>query len=153
MKHSAIINWSKSPAELFTDNKYGRAHQWRFDGGATFLASSSPEVVPIPFSDETAIDPEEAFIAAIASCHMLFFLSIAASRRYVVTSYEDHVEGIMANNEQGKMAMIKIVLRPQIHFTGTPVPTPREIALMHESAHDRCFLANSVNSVIEIISN
>ena len=151
MKYTVKVFWEKKQEELFSDNKYSRAHKWIFDGGVELPASSSPHIVPIPLSDETAVDPEEAFVASLSSCHMLFFLSIAAANKYIIESYEDEAEGIMAKNEAGKMAMTVVNLKPKIIFSGTNMPTQEQIAKMHESAHEKCFIANSVKSEINII--
>jgi organic hydroperoxide reductase OsmC/OhrA len=151
MHHHAKIIWQKKDEELFLDNRYNRAHHWMFDGGVIVLASASPKVVPLPMSNELAVDPEEAFVASIASCHMLFFLSIAARKKYVVTSYADEAEGMLEKNDEGKMMMIRIDLRPQIIFLGE-APTKRELKEIHNMAHARCFLANSIRTKINIIT-
>ncbi len=153
MKYTARVYWEKKQDQLFADNKYSRAHKWIFDGGTEVPASSSPQVVPLPMSDESAVDPEEAFIAAISSCHMLFFLSIAASSNYVIDSYEDIPEGLMSKNENGQMAMTDIILKPKIIFSGTNIPSAEQLDNLHNSAHKKCYLANSVKSTIKIIQS
>lgn len=151
MKYTTRVLWKKGAAEGFTDNKYSRVHQWSFDGGVAVKASSSPQVVPVPMSDASAIDPEEAFIAALSSCHMLFFLSIAASKSYVIDAYEDEAEGIMDKNENGQMAMTSVTLRPRVIFSDLhTAPGQDEVRELHALAHKRCFLANSVQSKINI---
>ncbi|MBL6447348.1 OsmC family protein [Fulvivirga sp. 29W222] len=151
MKYTTRVVWNKGPEELFTDNKYSRRHQWSFDGGLDVKASSSPHVIPVPLSDESAVDPEEAFVAALSSCHMLFFLSLAAKETYVVETYEDQAEGVMEENENGKMAMISVTLKPRIVFSEQhKVPDLSEVEALHEKAHNSCFLANSVQSKINI---
>ena len=110
-EHTATVAWDRFDA-AFTDNRYSRAHRWMFDGGATIPASSSPHVVPVPMSDPMGVDPEEAFVASLSSCHMLWFLSIAASRGFVVDHYEDNAVGTMARDEAGRLAMTRVVLRP-----------------------------------------
>lgn len=152
MKHQATISWSRNPLEAFIDGQYSRRHIWSFDGGAKLLASSSPEVVPVPMSDASALDPEEAFVASLASCHMLFFLSIAARRNYSIESYEDHPEGRMGKNEAEKIFVKAITLYPQVVFSGSNQPSQEEIKAMHQSAHTQCFLANSIKSSIHIIA-
>lgn len=138
--------------DSFTDNKYSRLHHWSFDNGVKLKASSSPQVVPVPMSDASVIDPEEAFIAALSSCHMLFFLSIAARESYVIERYEDRAEGVLSKNDQGEMAMTHITLMPRVIFSGQhKVPEIRDIQKMHDQAHKRCFLANSIQSKINII--
>ena len=139
------IRWSRGDA-VFTDNRYSRAHTWHFDGGIEVPASSSPHVVRLPFSSATAVDPEEAFVASIASCHMLWFLSIAARRKFCVDSYVDNAHGVMAKNAAGKLAMTQVTLRPRVAFTGERLPTSDDIAAMHHKAHAECFIANSVTT-------
>ena len=151
MKYRARIFWEKGPDEVFTDNKYSRAHKWSFDGNVEVPASSSPQVVPLPMSDASAVDPEEAFVASLSSCHMLFFLSGAASGRYIIESYEDNAEGIMSKNKEGKMAMMEVTLKPRVHFSGTNIPSGEQIANLHKWAHEKCYIANSVKSEIKII--
>lgn len=146
----AEVEWQGEPGEKFTDNRYSRKHEWRFDGGVTVPASSSPHVVRVPFSDPAAVDPEEAYVAALSSCHMLWFLSIAAQKRFVVTGYRDAAEGTMAKNDAGKDVVTRVVLKPAVTFGGERVPTDEEVAALHHEAHEACFLANSVRTVIEV---
>ena len=145
--HAASILWERGE-EPFTDNLYPRAHRWRFDGGAEVPGSSSPHVVPAPLSDPSAVDPEEAFVAAIASCHMLWFLSLAAALGYRVDRYEDHAEGVMGRDGAGRMAITRVTLRPAVAFSGERRPAPGEIERLHHQAHERCFIANSVKTEI-----
>lgn len=125
MKYTVKVSWKKKSDEPFIDGKYSRGHAWVFDGGAELRASSSPQVVPVPWSDASAADPEEAFVASLSSCHMLFFLSIAASRQCVIEAYEDCPEGVMGKNEQGKMAMTTVTLKPRVVFSGGAYPVRR----------------------------
>jgi organic hydroperoxide reductase OsmC/OhrA len=143
-EHRATVCWERGDAP-FTDNRYSRAHKWSFDGGAVVRASSSPHVVPTPLSDPTAVDPEEAFVAALSSCHMLWFLSIAAERRFVVDSYDDQASGTLGRLADGRSALTRIVLRPNVRFAGR-APTAEELAALHGDAHHRCFLANVVSA-------
>lgn len=143
----AQLAWQRS-GQSFADQRYSRAHEWRFDGGARVHASSSPLSVPVPMSDPAGVDPEEALVAAVSSCHMLFFLSIAAQRGFVVDSYRDHALGILDQNAQGKMAMTRITLRPDIVFSGERQPGPEDLASLHHAAHDKCYLANSINTEV-----
>jgi organic hydroperoxide reductase OsmC/OhrA len=143
--YSAEVSWSRGD-QKFVDNRYSRKHVLKFDGGAEVPGSSSPHVVPLPFSDATAVDPEEAFIASLASCHMLFFLSIAAARKYRVDGYRDHAIGVMAKNAAGKMVVSTVTLNPEATFSGEKLPTRAEIDAMHHEAHDECFIANSVKT-------
>jgi len=148
-EHVAVITWDRFDA-AFTDNRYSRAHRWTFDGGATIAASSSPHVVPVPLSDPLGVDPEEAFVASLSSCHMLWFLSIAAGRGFTVDTYEDHAVGTMARNAEGRPAMTRVVLRPSIAFSGASLPTADDIAAMHDEAHHSCFIANSVRTEVVV---
>ncbi len=143
-EYRATIRWMRGEGETFSDNRYSRGHAWMFDGGIEVPASASPSVVPLPLSREDAVDPEEAFVAAISSCHMLTFLSIAAKKRLVVDRYEDRALGIMTKNENGKLFVSKVTLDPVIKFSGDKMPTPEQIADMHHLAHKECFIANSV---------
>ncbi len=151
MKYSATVSWTKSPAEAFSDGRYSRVHEWSFDGGMQFKASSSPHVVPLPMSDETLIDPEEAFIASISSCHMLFFLFFCAQRKFIVAQYEDHAEGIMGDGEDGKKQMLSVTLHPIVNFEGDNLPSEETMAQLHELSHENCFIANSVKTKIEVV--
>jgi organic hydroperoxide reductase OsmC/OhrA len=145
--YTSTIRWERGD-QPFTDNKYSRSHTWRFDGGVEVTGSSSPHVVPLPYSRSDAVDPEEAFVASLSSCHMLWFLSIAAKRGFCVDSYIDNAEGVMARNASGKFAMTLVTLRPRVVFTGSRMPTGTEIEAMHHKAHAECFIANSVKTEV-----
>jgi organic hydroperoxide reductase OsmC/OhrA len=151
MQFEAKLEWQRNGQD-FLGQRYSRAHVWRFDGGPIVPASSSPLSVPLPMSDAAAVDPEEALVAAVSSCHMLFFLSIAARRGHTVDSYIDHAVGLLGKNAQGKMAMTRITLRPAIAFDGTAPPGEEELHAIHHEAHDKCYIANSLNTevVVEI---
>lgn len=129
---------------MFSDNRYSRGHLWSFDGGVEIPASASPSVVPPPLSREDAVDPEEAFVAALSSCHMLTFLSIAAKKRFVVDSYEDQALGVMTKNASGKLFVSHVTLDPRIVFSGEKRPSAEQIAELHHLSHQECFIANSV---------
>lgn len=144
----AEILWRRKNSENFIDNEYSREHQWAFDGGTTVPASSSPHIVPLPYSVEANVDPEEAFVASISSCHMLFFLSIAAKRKFVVNAYSDKPVGIMEKNEGGKMAMTTVTLHVKVDFSGEKAPSFTQLEKMHQQSHDLCFIANSVKTSI-----
>lgn len=146
-QHVAEIIWVRGD-QAFIDNRYSRKHVMRFDAGIDIPASSSPHVVPTPYSDAAAIDPEEAFVASLSSCHMLWFLSIAAKRKYVVEHYSDSAVGLMAKDALGKMAMSVVTLRPKVVFSGDRLPTRADIDRMHQLAHEECFIANSVKSEV-----
>jgi organic hydroperoxide reductase OsmC/OhrA len=141
------IRWSRGDA-AFTDNRYSRAHSWHFDGGIEVPASSSPHVVRLPFSTAAAVDPEEAFVASISSCHMLWFLSIAVGGGFRVDRYVDGAVGVMGKNAAGKSAVTLVTLHPQASFSGEKLPSRAEIVELHHKAHDECFIANSVTTDI-----
>jgi len=145
--HGATIEW-RSDGE-FVSGRYSRRHEWRFDGGARVVGSSSPDVVPAPLSDPAGVDPEEALVASVSSCHMLWFLSLAQAKGLDVLSYVDEAEGVMGRLGPGKMALTKITLRPAIAFAAPP---PDEAALdrLHHQAHERCFIANSLKTEIVV---
>ena len=142
-QYTATIEWRRGETEAFTDNRYSRGHQWTFDGGVTFRASSSPHVVP-RFSDPAGVDPEEAFVASLSSCHMLSFLYVAAKRGFVVDSYSDTATGEMGKNATSGSFVAKVVLHPRVVFSGAKGPTEAEHNDMHHAAHEGCFIANSV---------
>ncbi len=148
MSYVVKIRWKKGADEAFSDNKYSREHLWIFDGGAEVPGSASPHVVPPPYSSEAAVDPEEAFVASLSSCHMLWFLSIAAERNFVVESYEDNAEGVLGKDSDGRLAMTKVTLRPKAKFGGDNLPTTTEIDAMHHAAHEKCFIASSVKTIV-----
>jgi organic hydroperoxide reductase OsmC/OhrA len=148
-QHTATVEWSRRN-ETFTDNRYSREHHWRFDGGANVLASASPHVVPVPLSNPAGVDPEEAYVAALSSCHMLWFLSIAAKQGWVIERYRDEAVGLMEKNAEGRIAMTRVTLRPKIDFEG-PKPMPEQLAKLHHEAHESCFLASSVKTEITVV--
>jgi organic hydroperoxide reductase OsmC/OhrA len=147
MEYTSKIIWNRNNA-TFNDNRYSRKHVWRFDGGLEVSASSSPHVVPLPMSDAAAVDPEEAFVASLASCHMLWFLAIAAKRGFVVDRYVDNAVGIMAKNSEGKLAMTVVTLRPEVAFSGEKQASHDEIQNIHHQAHEECFIASSVKTEV-----
>jgi organic hydroperoxide reductase OsmC/OhrA len=144
-RHTATVRWTRRDAP-FVDSRYSRAHQWQFDGGVEVPASASPHNVPLPMSVEAAVDPEEAFVAALSSCHMLWFLAIAAGRGFVVDSYRDDAVGEMGKNAEGRVAVLTVTLYPEVAFAGDRQPAADEQETMHHEAHDRCFIANSVRT-------
>jgi organic hydroperoxide reductase OsmC/OhrA len=146
-EHTATIHWERG-SSLFVDNRYTRAHTWTFDGGATVAASASPNIVPLPFSVPENVDPEEAFVAALSSCHMLFFLSIAAKSGIVVDSYRDVAVGTLGRNSRGELAMLRVVLRPEATYPAEKTPTRQQIEKIHHEAHEQCFIAKSVHTTI-----
>lgn len=148
-EYTTTISWQRNGA-AFTDNRYSRAHRWTFDGGAEIPASSSPHVVPLPLSDPAGVDPEEAFVASLSSCHMLWFLSIAAKQGFVVDRYVDQAIGVMERDANRRLAITRVMLRPAIEFSGTTQPTPAQIQELHHRAHEECFIANSVKTEVVI---
>lgn len=152
-EHLATVRWNRGNAD-FGANKYSRAHDWEFDGGAVVAASASPDIVPLPLSAAENVDPEEAFVASIASCHMLYFLAIAAKRGFVVDTYTDHASGNLGKTDSGRTAMTKVTLRPDATYSGEVIPDADRIRKMHHRAHELCFIANSVTTAIstEIVS-
>lgn len=147
-RYTAKITWKSDSPENFTKNRYSRGHSWEFDGRVTVPASSSPHVVP-RFSVEAAVDPEEALVASVASCHMLTFLYLAAKAGFDISSYTDNAVGEMATLEDGRHWLAKITLDPQIEWIG-PVPSGERLAALHHSAHRECYIANSIRSQIVV---
>ena len=144
-EYYATVEWQRQGA-VFIDNKYSRGHVWRFDGGVEVPGSSAPSSVPLPYSVAAAIDPEEALVAAVSSCHMMFFLSFAAEHSFVVDRYLDDAVGAMTPNERGKLYVSKIELNPDVTFSGSKQPNQQELDALHHHAHEECYIANSVKA-------
>ena len=144
----ATVAWQRDGQD-FAGQRYSRGHEWQFDGGLTVPASSSPLSVPLPMSVAENIDPEEALVAATSSCHMLFFLSLAAQRGYVIDDYRDDAVGELGKNAAGRLGMTRIVLRPRIAFAGE-APSPEALAALHHAAHERCYIANSLTADVVV---
>jgi len=142
-EHRATVHWERGEA-VFTDNEYSRGHVWRFDGGIEVPASASPQLVPPPRSLVAAVDPEEAFVSALSSCHMLWFLSLAAKQGFRVDEYRDDATGILAVRPDGRRAITEVTLHPHVKFSGETIPNRGQILSLHEQAHEECFIANSV---------
>ena len=149
-EYTATVSWQRGSSEPFTDNKYSRAHTWTFDGGVTVPASSSPLSVRLPLSRADAVDPEEALVASLSSCHMLTFLYLAAKQGHVIESSDDAAVGIMSKNERGKLFVSKVTLRPRIVFSGPRQPSAAELAQLHHHAHEECYIANSVRTEVVV---
>jgi organic hydroperoxide reductase OsmC/OhrA len=149
MQFSSTVVWQRGD-QPFGDQRYSRAHEWQFDGGLHVPASSSPLSVPVPMSNPACVDPEEALVAATASCHMLFFLSLAARQGYVIDLYCDQAVGLLGKNSEGKLAMTRISLRPRITFSGAAVPDAAQLAALHHAAHQQCYIANSLTTEIVV---
>jgi len=148
-QYTANVVWTRPGDAPFKDNKYSRAHQWHFDGGAVVPASSSPLSVRVPLSDPAGVDPEEALIAALSSCHMLFFLSFAAAGGFVIDKYDDEAVGVLDKNARGTTSITKITLRPKITWVGAP-PSAEQLDKLHHRSHDACYIANSVNAEVVV---
>jgi organic hydroperoxide reductase OsmC/OhrA len=152
IEHQARVSWTFDGGD-FRKGRYSRVHRWDFDGGFSMPASPSPHVVPAPWSDAAAVDPEEAFVAAVASCHMLSFLFLAARAGYQVLSYVDEAVGAMVKNERGRYWVHEVVLHPCIEWGGERgAPSAAELEGLHHAAHEECFIANSVRTAIRVQS-
>jgi organic hydroperoxide reductase OsmC/OhrA len=148
--YTATVRWSRSGEGDFTKGQYSRAHEWAFDGGVTVPASPSPHIVPAPWNDPNGVDPEEAFVASLSSCHMLFFVDFARRAGFVVDSYVDEAEGVLEKRADGKMWMSRVTLRPRVDYSGEKRPTDAQIADLHHRAHEACFIANSVTTEVTV---
>jgi organic hydroperoxide reductase OsmC/OhrA len=147
--YTAQVLWERGDGD-FPGKRYSRRHSVSFDGGARTLWSSSPQHVPVPLSDASAIDPEEAFVAAVSSCHMLWFLALAAKQGYCVDRYADEPAGELGRNSDGRMGITVVTLRPAVQFSGEKQPSAVELAQLHEHAHEQCYIANSVRSEVRV---
>ena len=148
-EHKATISWKRASSN-FLSGKYSREHAWRFDGGVIVPASPSPAVVPVPYSNPAHVDPEEAFVAAVSSCHMLTYLYLACQRGLQVDSYDDEAVGVMTKNEQGVLWVSSITLHPEIVYSGDLLPTPADEEQLHHTAHEQCFIANSIKTEVTV---
>lgn len=148
-EHKAAISW-KGTSPDFLRGKYSREHTWTFDGGITIPASSSPSVVPVPYSNPAAIDPEEAFVASVSSCHMLSFLYLACKQGFEIESYSDEAVGLMAKNEKNVPWVSTVELNPKIVFSGPRTPSAQELEQLHHLAHEQCFIANSIKTDVKV---
>jgi organic hydroperoxide reductase OsmC/OhrA len=146
-EYRATIDWRA--AGDFAANHYSRAHRWTFDGGTAVPASASPQAVPAPYSDPAGVDPEEALVAAVSSCHMLWFLHLAREAGFAVASYRDEAVGRLGKGDGGRMAITRIALRPGIAFDGA-APDAAQLARLHEEAHHRCYIANSLRGEVVV---
>jgi organic hydroperoxide reductase OsmC/OhrA len=148
-EHKATISWKRSGPD-FLKGKYSRAHTWSFDGGATVPASPAPTSVPAPWSDPASVDPEEAFVASISSCHMLTFIFLASRKGFQVDSYYDEAVGVMTKNERGVPWVSSVTLHPKIAYSGEKLPTSADEEDLHHHAHEQCFIANSVKTEVAV---
>ena len=149
--HKATIQWQRTSPD-FLKGKYSREHTWSFDGGVTVPASASPSVVPVPYSNPAGVDPEEAFVASLSSCHMLTFVYLAQRQGFQVDSYSDEAVGKTTKNEKGVPWVSTVTLHPKIVFSGDKMPTAEQLDHLHHLAHEQCFIANSVKTEIIVQS-
>jgi organic hydroperoxide reductase OsmC/OhrA len=150
-EYKATIKWQRTSPD-FLKGRYSREHTWTFDGGVVLPASSSPSVVPVPYSNPALVDPEEAFIASISSCHMLTFLYVAAKQGFQIDRYEDESIGRLTKNEKGVPWVSLVTLNPEIVYSGDKLPTPEEVKHLHHLAHEQCFIANSIKTEVVVHS-
>jgi organic hydroperoxide reductase OsmC/OhrA len=150
-QHRATISW-KCTGTDFIHGKYSREHTWRFDGGVVVPASSSPSVVPAPWSNPANVDPEEAFVAAVSSCHMLTYLYVASKAGFQIDRYDDEAIGAMTKNERGTPWVSSVTLQPKIQYGGSKQPSPAEEANLHHEAHEQCFIAQSIKTEVTVRS-
>src|SRR6266496_3085488 len=148
-EHKATISWERTSPD-FLKGKYSREHTWTFDGGLTVAASASPSVVPLPYSNPANVDPEEAFVAAISSCHMLTYLFLAGRQGFQVDSYRDEAVGVVTKNEQGAQWVSAVTLNPKIVYSGEKLPGSVDVERLHHLAHEQCFIANSVKTRVTV---
>ena len=153
-EYNAIITWKRGESENFTDRKYSREHTWEFDGNLLLDATPSHHIVPVPYSNPNSIDPEQAFVASLSSCHMLFFLDLCSQAGIIVDHYSDEAIGELSRIGRNKMAMTKVTLKPNASYSGKNIPSIEKLEELHHRAHELCYIANSVTSEIitEIIS-
>lgn len=144
-EHRATIEWKRETAD-FAYETYNRDHDWSFDAGVTVRASATPAYL----GSESCVDPEEAFVASLSSCHMLTFLAVAARKRYVVDDYHDEAVGVLEKDAQGRLAITRATLRPRVTFGGQKTPTTEELRQLHDQAHHGCFIANSVKTEVVV---
>ena len=144
-EHPATIRWQRTSDDFGYDN-FNRDHEWDFGHGVCVPASSAADYL----GTAERVDPEQAFVAALSSCHMLTFLALASKRRFVVEAYDDEAVGYLEQNDDGRMAMTRVRLRPRVRFGGDTAPTPEELAQLHEKAHKYCFISNSVTARVDI---
>jgi organic hydroperoxide reductase OsmC/OhrA len=147
--YSCTVSWTRAGGD-FSGRKYSRAHRWAFDGGAVVAGSSSPLSVPLPYSDASAVDPEEALVAAVSSCHMLWFLDFAARRGFVVDGYTDAAVGRMGPDAAGRMAIVEVRLQPHVEFSGPRQPQDAQVEALHHEAHEHCYIANSIRAEVQV---
>ncbi len=148
-EHKATINWTRTSPD-FLKGKYSREHTWTFDGGVSIPASAAPSVVPVPYSNPAGVDPEEAYVASVSSCHMLTFVYLACRQGFQVDSYRDEAVGLVTKNERGIPWVSSITLNPQIAYSGDKLPTPEDVSRLHHAVHEQCFIANSIKTEVVV---
>jgi organic hydroperoxide reductase OsmC/OhrA len=148
-EHKAVISWKRTSPD-FLKGKYSREHTWKFDGGVTVPASPAPAVVPAPWSNAACVDPEEAFVASVSSCHMLTYLFLAGKQGFQIDSYEDEAVGVVTKNEKGIPWVSTITLHPKIAYSGAKLPTPADVQRLHRLSHEQCYIANSVKTEVTV---
>jgi organic hydroperoxide reductase OsmC/OhrA len=148
--HKATISWKRTEGAEFLKGRYSREHTWGFDGGITVPASPAPSSVPAPYSNPAHVDPEEAFVASVSSCHMLSFLFLAYRGGFQVDTYTDAAVGLMTKNERGIPWVSLITLNPKIAYSGEKLPTPADEAQLHHLAHEQCYIANSIKTQVKV---
>jgi organic hydroperoxide reductase OsmC/OhrA len=148
--HQATVRWHRS-SDDFTYKSYNRAHEWEFSGDLRVPASAAPAYRgDSDRGDSDRVDPEEAFVASVSACHMLTFLALAARKRFVVERYTDRAEGVLEKNEDGRLAITRVALAPEIEFGGEKQPSDADLAKLHELAHKECFIANSIRASVAV---
>lgn len=148
-EHRATVRWTRTSDE-FLKGKYSREHTWSFDGGVTVPASPAPSVVPAPYSNPAHVDPEEAYVASISSCHMLTYLHMAYKQGFQVDTYHDEAVGVVTKNTQGVPWVSQVMLKPTITYSGSKTPSPADVERLHHLAHEQCFIANSIKTDVRI---
>jgi organic hydroperoxide reductase OsmC/OhrA len=151
-QHKATIHWQYSGTD-FAKGKYSREHVWEFDGGISIAASPSPSVVLVPYSNPANVDPEEAFVAAVSSCHMMSFLYVASKAGVSVTSYRDEAVGVLTKNAAGKHWISKVTLHPIIAYGDATAPSEVQIQQLHHAAHEECYIANSIKTEVVVATD
>jgi organic hydroperoxide reductase OsmC/OhrA len=143
-EHHACLRWTRTSSDFAYDN-YNRAHEVRFkDGDIVLPASSAPQFL----GDHDRVDPEEAFVASCASCHMLSFLAICARKRLAVDAYEDDAVGYLEQGASGKFWIARVTLKPRVRFATGMIVDAAALAQIHHQSHEECFIANSVKTQI-----
>ena len=147
-EYKATIDWRRQSAD-FDHKTYNRNHTLAFEGGIRVPATAAPANIPPTAAGAPGVDPEQAFVASLSSCHMLWFLHLASRAKFVVDGYVDEASGVLEKNAEGRMAMTRVTLRPVVAYSGR-APSAEEHAQLHEGAHDKCYIANSVTTAVVV---